>query len=182
MYFTRRNISWKLIGNPSITNWFKRQSTGDGVANVFVFYSLFHRTVKDGPDSCANKWQLHLKCSVFCDMTSCSSLRVNWNSWGTYILSREGRVSHARNQYEACDKNISLLPALYLFWLAYILSPKIKEICSREKLIGFYRSTRLYGFRTLWTVSVRKTVAPNTTLISRNQYEWHEVNSSKEST
>jgi hypothetical protein len=82
--------------------------------------------------------------SSFCDVTRCSSLKVNRHFGGTCRLHLQDSIANQeRNKYDA---DITLLDVRFMIVssLAYFSALKMEAKCSIETSFDFQRTTKLY--------------------------------------
>jgi hypothetical protein len=87
--------------------------------------------------------KLHMKCTIFWDITSCSPLKVNWRFGGTYRLHLQGGSKSRTRNRRKCP--LCLPPAFTLVscW-AYSANLKMEAICSSETSVYFQKTTQRF--------------------------------------
>jgi hypothetical protein len=77
---------------------------------------------------------LIMNCSILCDITPCSPLKINRCFGGTWPLHLQGRIHPARKQHATCSALVSCLTCSS--------TPKMEATYSSETLVDFQRTTR----------------------------------------
>jgi hypothetical protein len=94
-----------------------------------------------------------MKSSIFCDITSCSQLKVNWHF---------GKLPPPSSEIACCLDHTG-------FFLSLLSTLKMVGTCSSKTSVYVQRITRLYiaGDRTLWSVIYLRTCNTRSTAIQR---------------